>query len=201
MKRTTEPSAGGHDAVAHPREIDRDINLRAVAATVAGIFVGTVVAAVAMWFFFTWLVESAEEAEGPVAAAVRLVPPELPPGPRLQASPEQELRRMRAHENEVLASYGWADPAAGRVRIPIDRAIEVLAARGLPPRRGPAPAAAGGPAGDGAGEAATGGAAAGAAGGDAAPGGPAPATAGGPARPDTPALTGTEEEGGTGPGR
>ena len=37
-------------------------------------------------------------------------------------------------EEQTLHSYGWVDQQAGVVRIPIDRAMELLAQRGLPTR-------------------------------------------------------------------
>jgi hypothetical protein len=61
-------------------------------------------------------------------------PRQLPPEPRLQVVPTQDLQKMRAAENAVLQSYDWVDREAGIVRIPIDRAIEVLAEKGLPVR-------------------------------------------------------------------
>jgi hypothetical protein len=62
----------------------------------------------------------------------------LPPAPRLQASPLQDLEQVRAEEEKELSSYGWVDPKAGIVHIPIDEAIKTVAARGLP-RAAPAP--------------------------------------------------------------
>ncbi len=56
------------------------------------------------------------------------------PGPRLQVNPGRDIAEMRAAEDARLNSYGWVDPKAGIVRIPIDRAIEILARRGLPAR-------------------------------------------------------------------
>jgi cytochrome c oxidase cbb3-type subunit III len=47
------------------------------------------------------------------------------------------LAELRAAEDAALHSYGWVDRATGIVRIPIDRAMEVLAARGLPVRAQP----------------------------------------------------------------
>ena len=46
-----------------------------------------------------------------------------------------ELRQMRAAEEAVLNSYGWVDKDSGRVRIPIERAMEILAKKGLPARK------------------------------------------------------------------
>jgi hypothetical protein len=54
------------------------------------------------------------------------------PEPRLQRTPGPDLKAFRAQEDKVLDSYGWIDQSKGVVRIPIDRAIDVLAARGLP---------------------------------------------------------------------
>jgi hypothetical protein len=56
----------------------------------------------------------------------------LPPLPRLQVNPAQELRDIRAQEEALLQSYGWVDQSTGTVRIPIDRAMELLVTRGLP---------------------------------------------------------------------
>jgi len=58
----------------------------------------------------------------------------LPPMPRLQSAPITDLQDMRAAENQILTGYGWVDQAHGVVRIPIDRAIDLLAQRGLPTR-------------------------------------------------------------------
>jgi hypothetical protein len=58
----------------------------------------------------------------------------LPPMPRLQPAPVTDLRDMRNAEDKILNSYGWIDRAHGVTHIPIDRAIDVLAKRGLPAR-------------------------------------------------------------------
>jgi hypothetical protein len=59
---------------------------------------------------------------------------ELPPVPRLQVDPKQDLARTREEQRQVLESYGWADQGTGKVRIPIDRAMDLLLQRGLPVR-------------------------------------------------------------------
>ena len=58
----------------------------------------------------------------------------LPPQPRLQVEPRTDLEHLRRHEDELLNSYGWVDPKAGLVRIPIDRAMDLLLQKGLPVR-------------------------------------------------------------------
>lgn len=57
-----------------------------------------------------------------------------PPAPRLQPDPVKDMAALRASEDALLHNYGWLDKAAGKVRIPIDRALELVAQRGLPVR-------------------------------------------------------------------
>lgn len=54
--------------------------------------------------------------------------------PHLQLAPEEDLQHFRARENGELNTYAWIDRTAGVVRIPIDRAMEMLLQRGLPTR-------------------------------------------------------------------
>jgi hypothetical protein len=60
---------------------------------------------------------------------------EATPEPRLQLDANKELRQMRAAEDAALNSYGWVDRSSGSVRIPIERAMEILAKKGLPARK------------------------------------------------------------------
>ncbi len=61
------------------------------------------------------------------------------PEPRLEPIIGQTLAEVRKHENEVLGSYGWVDRSGGVVRIPIERALELVAREGLPARAGAQP--------------------------------------------------------------
>ena len=70
-------------------------------------------------------------AEYPLAAeSLRRLPPE----PRLQTDPRDDLRHLRENEDQVLDSYGWVDRNAGVVRIPIADAMRLIVERGLPER-------------------------------------------------------------------
>jgi len=55
-----------------------------------------------------------------------------PAAPYLQVAPRQDLESHRATQQAALESYGWVDEEAGAARIPIRRAMELLAERGLP---------------------------------------------------------------------
>ena len=55
------------------------------------------------------------------------------PTPRLQTDDgNQEIAEMHAREDLLLNNYSWIDRSAGKVRIPIARAMEIIAKNGLP---------------------------------------------------------------------
>jgi|SRR6516162_742749 hypothetical protein len=58
----------------------------------------------------------------------------LPPSPRLQVHPHQELADYCAEQQRDVNSYGWLNQQAGVVHIPVDRAIDLILAKGLPTR-------------------------------------------------------------------
>lgn len=61
-------------------------------------------------------------------------PEPIPPTPRLQVAPGQDLKELHAKEDNVLKEYRWVNKDLGVVSIPVERAIELLAQRGLPAR-------------------------------------------------------------------
>ena len=63
-----------------------------------------------------------------------------PPAPNLLTDEQTNLKTFRAEEEKKLSSYSWIDQSAGTVRIPIDRAKELLLERGLPVGAPAAPA-------------------------------------------------------------
>jgi len=56
----------------------------------------------------------------------------LPPEPRLQDHPETELAEMRAAEAHQMDSYAWEDESRGIARVPIERAMQMVAENGVP---------------------------------------------------------------------
>jgi hypothetical protein len=59
---------------------------------------------------------------------------ELPPDLRLQSTAPLDLKRYRDDQEKILAGYGWVDPHAGIVRIPVERAMDLLLQKGYPVR-------------------------------------------------------------------
>ena len=123
-----ETPSGTDRASRHHEESDVQVGL--ILMSGIGLVVLTIVVLlVAYWLFDDFAARWAKLQVPPSPLAETRQPP---PEPRLQVVPAQDLRQMRAAEDVVLSSYAWVDKATGFVRIPIDRAIELLLERGLP---------------------------------------------------------------------
>lgn len=61
-------------------------------------------------------------------------PAAVTPAPRLLANPKAELHALRTLNRDRLHSYGWINRKKGIVRIPIERAMQIIAKHGFPPR-------------------------------------------------------------------
>ena len=107
----------------------RDVAIRPIVTAAGGLAVVLVLTAVLMlWLFDYFAARQARESPpaNPLAASAgRLLPPE----PRLQTHPIRDLHDLRARESATLSSYGWVDRQSGVVRIPIERAMDLLAER------------------------------------------------------------------------
>ena len=112
-----------------------DVNLRAILGFLAGLTVACVFINFLVWLLFTYF--SVRESRQPAPVFPLAVQKEnrLPPEPRLQVHPRDDLRDLRAMEDEILTTYSWVDQGAGIVRIPIDRAMKAIVERGLPVRQ------------------------------------------------------------------
>ncbi len=129
----------GHDA-RPPEQYDREINMKAVVATGIGLAATTAVAIILMWFLYRGMasyMKSKNPPPSPIAEATR---PQEPPGPRLQATPIEDLKAMRAEEHTLLEGYSLVDKGSDYARIPIELAMKKVLAEGLGSGVGPAPA-------------------------------------------------------------
>ena len=50
----------------------------------------------------------------------------------MQVNPRQDWLRFRAEQEHALKSYSWENREDGTVRVPIERAMEMLLKQGLP---------------------------------------------------------------------
>ena len=113
---------------------ESDVNVSAIIRW-GGALAGVTFAALA---FLVWLQSMYIRAPGlvqppryPMAVERR---GELPPEPRLQDTPQQDLRALRARQLALLTQYGWVNKESGIARIPIEEAMRLVVERGLPVR-------------------------------------------------------------------
>jgi hypothetical protein len=109
-----------------------DVN--AIFLTKFGIFMAfmIIIFLFCLWGLFEYFAKREAKLGPPPSAGVNVTAGKLPPEPRLQPSPSLDYRQMLAAEEHIASQYAWIDPDGGLVRIPIDRAMDVLAQKGLP---------------------------------------------------------------------
>jgi hypothetical protein len=127
------PSHPSHHA--HPSHHEEsDVNVAGIVVFVVVLIVVTVLISGGVWVMYRQLEQAASRpgtVEFPLAeSAMRRLPPE----PRLQTDPRDDMANLRRSEDEVLDSYAWVDRNAGIVRIPIEQAMKLVAERGIPTR-------------------------------------------------------------------
>ena len=112
-----------------------DASVGAVFAFGVGLMIMGVVILFLVWLLFGYFKgrdAGSEAREFPLALEQQN---RLPPEPRLQTNPRQDLIDMRAKEDTKLNTYGWVDKPGGVVRIPISEAMRLTVERGLPSRQ------------------------------------------------------------------
>jgi hypothetical protein len=113
-----------------------DVSIKGVLSTGASLVVGLWIATGLLYFYFATLNHHrAVVSPPPLPSAVHGHP--LPPEPRLQQSPPLEMEGLLARENSLLNHYAWIDKTKGTVAIPLDRAMWIVANRGIPPQKAP----------------------------------------------------------------
>lgn len=100
--------------------------------TLLGLMFAGLVAAFFLFAGYGKVWSEGDKANQPSRLAASL--PARPPGPHLQELPAQDMEAFRRKEAEAQSTYGWVEPNAGVVRIPIERAMELTLERGLPAR-------------------------------------------------------------------
>lgn len=86
---------------------------------VLGFFIFVSLSLVGLHIYYSW------DVQRPVA-----VPPRPFAEPQLQVDSAADLVRLQAEQRKRLMGYAWVDRSRGFVRIPIDRAMDLIIARG-----------------------------------------------------------------------
>lgn len=108
--------------VARPKDYERtDADPRLIGALAAGVALFLVVTPFLLAAFFP-----GSERMGGVPKGLP-----LPPAPRLQIHPKDDLERLRTAEQRQLTTYGWMDRDRQFLHIPVERAMQLRVERGL----------------------------------------------------------------------
>jgi hypothetical protein len=113
------PNGAGHE--------QSEVSVRLIVVSLGFLAVGTFFVFLLVIGLFRYLHTTYRTDE-----AEKLSRPVIPPEPRIEVAPYEQLQRLRAQEDHILNSYAWVDKKAGTVRVPINQAIDRLAAKGLP---------------------------------------------------------------------
>jgi len=111
------PNGAGHE--------QSEVSVRLIVVSLAFLAVGTFLVFILVVGIFRYFYDTDKTGE---ALRQGVIPPE----PRIEVAPYEQLQQLRAREDHILNSYAWVDQKAGTVRVPIDHAIDLLAAKGLP---------------------------------------------------------------------
>ncbi len=121
-----------------------DINTRTILAYMLYLALAVVVAFIASIFVFRFTSKIAADADTPMAPVHRGVGPTMPPEPRLQGvpghtnDPQLDLRDKKEADEAANEKYGWTDQQAGIAQIPVEEAMKIIVAKGLPAVSAPA---------------------------------------------------------------
>jgi len=99
-----------------------DIESRAVAWLAAGLAAFVIATPLLMPLVFPQAMQHQTPSAPPALSAN---------APALEITPRDDLHRLQRSEEQLTGSYGWSDRNHGIVRVPVRRAIELLAERGL----------------------------------------------------------------------
>ncbi|HEX4593142.1 MAG TPA: hypothetical protein VH157_02650 [Bryobacteraceae bacterium] len=112
------PNGAGHE--------HREVNVRFIVISLITLLIGTFMVCLLVIGIFRYFHNEYLPAQPSQLAT------QLPPEPRVEEKPYLQLQNLRAVEDHVLNSYAWVAQSAGTVRIPIDKAIDMVAQKGLP---------------------------------------------------------------------
>jgi len=123
----------------------QDLGAAGVIYFLLGLVAMTLLAAFLLTRFFDFLDKRENAQQQPISPLVTNVPADtrhIPrtypqsvfPNPKLEEDERGQLNGIRLAEEQTLNSYGWVDEKAGTVRIPIERAMDLIVQRGLPVR-------------------------------------------------------------------
>lgn len=140
------------------RPYDREIDLKSIVKWMIGLLVVTLICQVVVWWLVVGIERFDAKRDPELTPIQKQVRQPLPPQPRLQVgenfhetnnllneggigqrdpkkepdtrSDVEDMQILRATADKALATPSWIDQGQGRLRVPIDVAMQVIASRG-----------------------------------------------------------------------
>ena len=125
------PSGADNVEVVHE---ESDVNVSAIIKYGIGLLVIAAFLHVFLWWLqgtYSRQNERAQTQVYPLAAGQR---DRMPPSPRFQQNPQQDLQELITRQKALLEGYGWVSRDEGVARIPIEDAMKMVVERGVPVR-------------------------------------------------------------------
>ncbi|KAB2959966.1 MAG: hypothetical protein F9K16_12095, partial [Thermoanaerobaculia bacterium] len=114
-----------------PGAFDHEIDRRGIVKTSIWLIAITLGSFVVAWLFYESLAATEKQRDPKPSPLVGAAAPVTPPGPLLQAAPENELAALRQREAARLEGWGWVDRGAGIAHVPVERAMDAVARDGV----------------------------------------------------------------------
>ncbi|GIV14754.1 MAG: hypothetical protein KatS3mg022_0189 [Armatimonadota bacterium] len=105
----------------------QDVGFRFAMVFVSALIAAVIVVLIFLVWFYRVVVPQPPPAPKPIAQQRP-----LPPAPVLQVNPAVDMQKFREREEQKASSYGWVDEKGGIAHVPVQRAMEIVAERGLP---------------------------------------------------------------------
>lgn len=107
----------------------RDLSVRRAVQFLVVIFFTIIGSLIISYFVFLWVLPN-QRADLP-SVRPEALQRQLPPEPRVQGFPMRDWENFIAEETRKTTTYELVDETAGKARIPVERAKELILERGL----------------------------------------------------------------------
>ena len=107
----------------------RDLSVRRAVQFLVVIFFTIIGSLIISYFVFLWVLPN-QRADLP-SVRPEALQRQLPPEPRVQGFPVRDWQNFIAEETRKTTTYELVDETAGKARIPVERAKELILQRGL----------------------------------------------------------------------
>jgi hypothetical protein len=107
----------------------RDLSVRRAVQFLVVIFFTIIGSLIISYFVFLWVLPN-QRADLP-SVRPEALQRQLPPEPRVQGFPMRDWENFIAEETRKTTTYEIVDETAGKARIPVERAKELILERGL----------------------------------------------------------------------